>query len=294
MSNFFTARQKVFLGIVSILFLLNTFAWREVFALAGPHYLKVNVLDIGQGDSIFIETPNMHQILIDGGPDSSVLGKLQNKMPFWDRNLDVVILTHPDKDHVMGLLNVLQKYKVNYVVWTGIIRNGATYQEWLKILKKAEKRGTKIIKAKIGQQVKSGELKITTLHPFEDLTGQDFKDLSNDTAVISYLTYGGKSFLFMSDASSKLEKKLIDSEINLTSDILKVGHHGSRFSTSDEFLQAVDPKIAIISVGKKNTYGHPTLEVLQRLEKFGIKTFRTDQGGDVEIISDGKNIQIKK
>lgn len=293
MKSVLTKKQRIYLVLIGILLLSNVFAWKEVFALAGPHYLKVNVLDIGQGDSIFIETPEMHQILIDGGPDSSVLARLQDRMPFWDKNLDVVILTHPDKDHVMGLLHVLAKYKVDYILWTGIARSGQTYQEWLKLLAVAEKNGTKIIKAKIGQEILSGEAIITTLHPFEDLTGQNFKETSNDTSIFSRLTYGTHSFLFTGDASSKTERYLIDNNVSLASDVLKVGHHGSRFSTSEEFLQAVNPEIAAISVGGKNTYGHPTQEVLQKLEKFGITIFRTDQMGDIEILSDGKNINIK-
>ncbi|MDO8529875.1 MAG: ComEC/Rec2 family competence protein [bacterium] len=293
MKSIFTVKQRVGLLVTGILILGNIFAWQEVFALAGPHYLKVNVLGIGQGDSIFIETPARHQIVIDGGPDSLVLGKLQQRLPFWDRSLDLVILTHPDKDHVMGLLSVLQKYKVDYILWTGIIRNGETYQEWLKLVSETEKKGTRVIKANAGQKIVSGEVVIETLHPLEDVAGQDFKEESNDSSIFSRLVYGSRSFLFTGDASSKVESKLISQGIDVDSDVLKVGHHGSRFSTSDAFLQAVSPDIAVISAGKKNSYGHPTPEVLQRLEKFGITVFRTDKDGDVEIISDGTNINIK-
>ncbi len=117
------------MGLVGVLILLNFFAWKEIFVLNGPHYLKVDVLDVNQGDSIFIETPSMRHILIDGGPDSSVLGKLGKLLPFFDKTLDVVILTHPDADHLIGLLSVLQKYKINYIVWTGMVRDGANYKK---------------------------------------------------------------------------------------------------------------------------------------------------------------------
>ncbi len=293
MLGILSKKQKIFLILAGVLLLGNIFAWQEVFALAGPHYLKVTVLDIGQGDAIFIETPDRHQILIDGGPDSFVVGKLSSRLPFWDRDLDVVILTHPDKDHVMGLLQVLQKYKVDYIVWTGVIRSTETYQEWLRLLAAAEKKGTNVVKAKAGQRITSGDAILTTLHPFEDLTGQDFKETTNETGIISNLAYGKNSFLFTADVGSKTENLLIGNGIDVSAQVLKVGHHGSRFSTSDAFLQAVNPSIAVISSGKKNMYGHPAPEILQRLEKFGITTLRTDQMGDVQIISDGTNIQRK-
>src|SRR3989344_6718895 len=161
-------KKKIPLFFIGILFLLNIFAWLEVFDLTNTNNLQVNFLDIGQGDAIFIESPNKHQILIDGGPYSNILQKLQKLMPFHDRTIDMVILTHPDKDHIEGLLRVLQRYKVDYILWTGIVRDGAIYQKWLSLLKKSEKQGTKIIKAKFGQEIKAGNVVIYTLHPFED------------------------------------------------------------------------------------------------------------------------------
>jgi|SRR3989344_2554995 len=284
--------KKIYLLPIAGLFLLNIFAWQEVFALAQNQYLQVSVLDIGQGDAIFIKTPAMHQILIDGGPDANVLGKLQKLMPFWDRSLDVVVLTHPDADHLTGLLYVLQKYKVNYVVWTGIVRDGQLYQGWLEVLAEAQRRGTKIVIAKYGQQITSGDASIVAVSPNEDLTGQYFKDSSNESGIVSRLMFGKSSFLFTADIGAKTEEKLISRGANLDADVLKVGHHGSRFSSSEDFLRAVSPSFAVISVGKDNTYGHPTSEVLQRLEKFGIRVLRTDQDGSVKILSDGNTITI--
>ncbi len=293
MSKFLNLKRKIFLSLIGILFLLNVLSWKEFFALNEPHYLKVDVLDVGQGDSIFIETPSMRHILIDGGPDSAVLGKLAKLLPFWDKSLDVVILTHPDADHIIGLLDVLQKYKVSYILWTGMVRDGGNYKKWISLLEKQKEQGSKIIIAKLNQQIKSGNVIINTLHPFEDLTGKFFGKQDNDTGIVSHLFYGKNTFLFTADISSKAEQEMIGAKINLASDVLKVPHHGSKYSSSEEFLKAVNPKIAIISVGKKNPYGHPTKEVLQRLEKFGIKVLRTDQNGDVEIVSDGSNIKIK-
>ena len=288
-----TLKRKIFLGLIAIFILLNFFVWKEVFALNGPHYLKVDVLDIGQGDSIFIETPNMRRILIDGGPDSAVLGKLSKRLPFWNKSLDVVILTHPDQDHLMGLLSVLKKYKIDYILWTGIVRDGGNYQKWLELLAKKQKQGSKIIIADVNTKIISGNVFVDTFNPVENLEGRYFGKISNDTGIVSRLLYGKNSFLFTADVSSKVEEGIVRDNINLASDVLKVPHHGSKYSSSEVFLQAVKPKFAIISVGKDNTYGHPTQEVLQKLQKFGINIFRTDRDGDVEIISDGENIKIK-
>lgn len=264
--------------------------------MALPRHLKVRVLDIGQGDSIFIETPSMRHIIIDGGVDAMVMSKLHKLLPFWQRHLDVVMLTHPDADHLNGLLYVLKKYKVDYIIWNGVVRGGEQYQVWLTLLEKAKKQGTKIIITKAGDQIKNDKVAIETLHPFINIEGRDArpKNEDNDTGIVSRLTYGKNSFLFTADVSSVVEEALVKGEATLTSDVLKVAHHGSRFSTSENFLEAVHPDLAVISVGAKNTYGHPAIEVLQRLQNFGITTLRTDEQGTVEILSDGENIKVIK
>lgn len=286
-------KKKIILSLIGILFLLNIFTWREVFDLTKINNLEINFLDVGQGDAIFIETPQLHQILIDSGPNSTILEKLQKLMPFYDKTIDFVILTHPDKDHIEGLLEVLERYKVDYILWTGITRSGFLYQKWLSLLVELEKKGTKIIKAELSQEIKLGNIVIDILYPFEDLTGKEFKNKDNDTGIVARLIFGKNTFLFTADISSKAEKELIDKAVNLKSNILKVAHHGSKYSTSEEFLKNVNPKIAVISVGK-NSYGHPTLETLQRLENFGIHILRTDEYGDVKIISNGNNFKLVK
>jgi len=288
--------KKIILAFATLLFFLNVICWKEVFALTSNNNLKVDFLDVGQGDSVFIETPEMHQILIDGGPNSSLLGKLSSLMPFWDKSLDLVILTHPEKDHMQGLIYTLQRYKADYILWTGVKKSAAEYDAWLKILEKQKKMGAKIIIAESGQEIKAGNVLIDTLYPLENIGGKEMKNTSNDTCVVSKLIFGKDSFLFTGDISSVAEKILANSYelANLKSDVLKVAHHGSKYSTSDIFLSAVEPEIAVISVGEKNTYGHPTPEVLQKLEKFGIKALRTDIDGDIKMESDGKNIKIIK
>ena len=128
-------RRKGAFVVLGILFGLNIFAWAVVCDLSQPQLLEVTFFDVGQGDSIFIETPQGHQILIDGGPDTTVLEKLGKEMPFWDRTIDLIILTHPEHDHMSGLIEVLKRYKVENILWTGIIRDTAEYEEWQRLIK---------------------------------------------------------------------------------------------------------------------------------------------------------------
>ena len=285
-------QKKYIFFISALLIALNFFTWKEVFKLESPRVLKVDFLSVGQGDSFLVETPDKHYILIDGGPDSSVLGKLGEYMPFWDRTIDLVVLTHPDSDHVTGLIDVLSKYKIENILWTGISRDGATYQEWVNAVVKQKKEGAQIIIAKAGEEIKIGNVLMDVLNPFNNLAGQYFKTDDNDTGVVTKLVYGKTSFLFEADITGKEEQVLVNSGENLQSEVLKVAHHGSKYSTSDIFLAAVQPEIAVISDGKNNVYHFPTTDVLQRLEKFAIKIFRTDINGDVDFVSDGNNIKL--
>ncbi|MBZ9572022.1 MBL fold metallo-hydrolase [Patescibacteria group bacterium] len=271
--------------IFSGLIFINILAWIVVFDLNGPQFLEVTFFDVGQGDAIFIETPKFHQILIDGGPDSTILEKLGKTLPFYDRSLDLVILTHPEYDHMAGLIEVLKRYKVDFVLWTGVIRDTSEYEEWQKVIRK---EGTVIKIAESGQKIlweSNPKNFIDILYPFEDLAGQEIKR-SNDTSIVSRLVFTNNTFLFTGDISKSVEKKMINREIDFNSNILKVAHHGSKTSTSEEFLKKVLPEIAVVQVGE-NKYGHPNSEVLEKLKFFDIKVLRTDLNGDIKIISDG-------
>ena len=293
--------QRFILSVLTVLFCLNVLAWIAVFELSKPKFLEVIFFDVGQGDAIFIETPQGHQILIDGGPGSVILEKLGKEMPFWDRSIDLIILTHPERDHLAGLIEVLKKYKIENILWTGVLRDTAEFKEWQELIQHED---AKIFIAKSGQKISSptpdvGDWYIEILYPFENLEGQEFKN-SNNTSIVSKLEFNEISFLFTGDIYQSVEKKLISEyscsnsckSASLDSDVLKLAHHGSKTSTSDEFLKEVFPKITVISVGK-NKYGHPHQEVLERLGKFGIRILRTDMEGDIKIFSDGKNLKLK-
>lgn len=275
--------------ILVLLSILNILAWLVVLDLSRLKPLEVVFFDVGQGDAIFIETPKRQQILIDGGPSSFILDKLSKEIPFYDHTIDLVILTHPERDHLVGLLEVLKRYKVENILWTGIIRDTPEFKEWQREILK-EKANIKIAQA--GQKIFASKAVLEILYPFENLAGQEFKD-SNNTSIVSRLVFNENSFLFTGDIYTSVEKELLEKKNNLESDVLKVSHHGSKNSTSKEFIERVLPKIAVISVGKENSYGHPHQEVLEILKNYGIKIMRTDQNRDIKIISDGKEIKIK-
>jgi len=235
--------------------------------------------------TVFIETPQNQQILIDGGPGSTVLEKLGKEMPFWDRTIDLVILTHPDFDHVSGLIEVLRRYQVENILWTGVLCETAECQEWQKLIKE---EGANIYIAKAGQQIEGGGTSLNILYPLESLEDKEVSN-TNNTSIVARLVYGENSFLFTGDAYQSVEKKLT----NVDSDVLKVEHHGSKYSSSQEFIESVSPEIAVISVGQDNKYGHPAQETLAVLEKYDIRILRTDINSDIKIICNSQFLKLK-
>lgn len=276
--------KKIVWIVFGGLICLSVGLWIVVWESTGAQDLEVVFFDVGQGDSIFIKTPDGFQVLIDGGPGLAVLEKLGEEMAFFDREIDLVILTHPEHDHLFGLLEVLKRYEIKNILWTGIVRDTAEWQEWMKLL---EEEGANIVIAEAGQKIVLSEnIYLSILYPFESLEGQETKH-TNDTSIVAELVFNNVSFLFTGDISKKIEK-----ELSIDSDILKIAHHGSKTSSSLEFIESVSPDIAVISVGE-NRWGHPRPEVLSNLEKFGIQILITKELGNVKIISDGSNFNVK-
>lgn len=282
--------KRFIFWIFFVLLWVNSFAWAVVYELNKTQFLEVNFFDIGQGDAIFIETPKGYQILIDGGPSSVILEKLGKEMPFWDRTIDLVVLTHPERDHISGLIEVLKRYRVDFILWTGILRNTGEYKEWKRLI---EEEIVQVKIAKADQKIFFPETFLDVLYPFEDLEGKDFKN-TNNTSIALRLVFNNHSFIFTGDLYKSVERKLVDRGLYLDSNVLKVGHHGSKTSSCEEFLEKVKPEIAVISAGKENPYNHPHPEVLEVLDKYDITVLRTDIDGDIKIISDGENMEIKK
>jgi len=261
--------------------------WYAVFYFESRQNLLVTFFDVGQGDAILVETPSGQEILIDGGPGNLILPKLGQTLPFWDRSIDLLILTHPHTDHIAGALEVLKRYKVDSVIESGVNHSIPEYEEWKKVL---QEKKTKVVSARAGQKVIfSANGTIEILSPLEDFSGKSPKNV-HDGMIVSRLRYASTSVLLMGDAEKPIEYQLVRSQNSLRSDILKIGHHGSKTSTTEEFLREVSPKFAVIQVGRKNRYGHPAQEVLDRLAAVGAKVLRNDLEGGIYFKSDGKTI----
>lgn len=269
------------------LFLLaaNWMVWREV-ALFRQAELRVTFFDVGQGDAILIETPERHLILIDGGPDQSILNHLGRTLPFWRRQIDLIVLTHPHDDHFYGLAQVLDRYQVNQVLWSGVACQGSSCRLWEEALAESS---AEIIIAQAGQRIRSDSTFFDILYPLESYYRYLPSD-QNDLSVVAQLTYGQQKWLLTGDATAKTENDLMAYwGPALQSQILKVAHHGSRSSSQAEFLDRVNPELAIIMVGADNRYGHPADELLERLTERAIIVRRTDQDGHIKVISNGLN-----
>ena len=281
------SRKHISVYLCSVCIIACALILYAVYYVESRRNFVINFFDVGQGDGIFFELPNHVQVLIDGGPGSSVLSKLGSMMWFWDHTIDLVILTHPHADHVDGLIDVLKRYDVGMIIESGSFYPTPDYDEWNTLVRQKK---IPVVYARKGQYVALSDM--ATFHilsPQKEVVGKRFTNI-HDSMVVSKLVYGSTTMLFTGDAEKIVEYNLISSGISLVADILKAGHHGSKTSTTQGFLDAVRPRFAVISVGKKNYYGHPHTDVVDRIQASGIDLFRTDIHGDVEFMSDGKNI----
>lgn len=240
-------------------------------------------LDVGQGDAIFIESPTGVQILVDGGPGRSTLRALGSVMPFYDRSIDALLVTNPDQDHFAGFLDVLERYRVSQIFEPGTEKNSEAYQDFQRHV---EAEAAEHLIARRGQVLDlGGGAYLRVLFPDRDVSGFD----TNTGSVVAQLIYGETEVLLMGDAPEAIEKYIVSLDGGaLKSDILKIGHHGSKTSTSNELLGLAAPSVAIASLGADNRYGHPHAEVVERLQKFEIPFLRTDEEGTVVYRSNGK------
>ncbi len=247
-------------------------------------YLKIHFLDVGQGDAIFIETPEGVQVLVDGGVGNSVLRMLAKEMSFFDRSIDMVIGTHPDSDHIGGLVDVLQRYQVGAILRTENTGISATWKAYIQAVSNEQ---AQVVYARQGQVFRLGaEVYLRVLYPQYDVSQIE----NNTSSIVVQLIYGDTSILLTGDSPKRIEEYLVAQGIDLKSTILKPGHHGSRTSTSEVFLDAVAPEYAVISAGKDNRYGHPHQEVMDLLQEHTIEIHNTAQEGTVTFISDGKKV----
>ena len=269
-----------------LLILANLMIFYTVFAETKANLLKVSFLDVGQGDAIFIESPTGNQLLIDGGPDKTILNALGRVMPFYDKSIDMILVTHPDQDHIGGIPEVLKNYSVGEYISSGATSSTGTYKELENEIEK-NKVETEIVRA--GEIIDLGGgaiLKI--IYPVDDPKGSD----TNKSSVIAKLYYGNSTFIFTGDAPTDVEQYLAMTDgKELKSDVLKVAHHGSRNSLSPEFLSAVAPEYSVISAAKDNSFGHPHQEILDFLNSIETMILGTYDLGDIYFVSDGQTIK---
>lgn len=275
-----TARGRgVLLGIAGILIIaVFVFATLVEGKRRDAWDAAVWFFDVGQGDAALIRGRGGKTLLIDGGPDDAVLDGLAEALPWWDRSLDAILVTHLDADHYVGLFAVLRKYRVGEVLWNGAAPSTATARRFVETL---ARHGvpTRIVRA--GDRLGfSGGLAFDVLHPTVDVAGRVLK-ATNGAGVVGRFDCGEDEALFAADIPSDVERALIASGADIGAEILKVAHHGSRFSSSEAFIAAVAPRDAVISVGAGNRYGHPAPRVLAALLVRGIRVHRTDRDGHV-------------
>lgn len=266
----------------AVLLALAFFAWRGL----PDGRLHVMFLDVGEGDATFIQTPSGRQVLIDGGPSASVLlSQLGRRMPFWDRSLDVVVLTHPGASHLTGLLSVLERYRVDTIIFRAMEVESAAYDRWQQLV---EVEGAAVYQGEAGLRLVFDEgVELAVVHPGAELESRDV----NSNALVTRLAYGSISVLLAGDIEAEVERQLVAGGAPLRSTVLKVAHHGSCASTTSEFLEAVAPQVVIIGKGADNRFGHPCEEVLERL--VDVAVYRADERGVVEVVSEGVQIWVE-
>ncbi len=250
--------------------------------------LTFAVLDIGQGDSLFIESPTGMQVLVDGGPDKNLMKEISAVMPWYDRHIDMLVITNPDKDHYEGFIPLMQKYSVDVVLEPGTTNKYSAYGVLEKEI--ADKKIPRIL-ARRGQiVVLGGGAYLEILFPDRDVSGLS----SNDGSIVMRLVYGETSVMLQGDSTAAIEHYLVSLDgSNLKSNILKAGHHGSRTSTTEEYVTEVSPRWTVILSGANNSYGHPHKETLDTLNKLGIPAYDTCNNGRIVFQSDGNNFVLK-
>ncbi len=267
------------LGVMSIFIAPN--------AQSDEGLLKVVFLDVGQGDATLIESPTGTQVLVDGGKDGMVLGALQKELGYFDRDLDMVVATHPDADHIGGLIDVLEYFEVDTILITENDNDSPVRDSFLEAV---EAEGAQVRYARSGQAYAlGGSTTLSILFPDIDPTSLE----SNLSSIIAQLKYGEIEYMLTGDSPKSIEEYLVEKGTELESEVLKVGHHGSKTSTAETFVSAVRPLYGIISAGKDNSYGHPHKEVTDLLENQGVTQKNTADEGSISSFSDGESVWFK-
>jgi beta-lactamase superfamily II metal-dependent hydrolase len=242
-------------------------------------------LDVGQGDAIFIRTPDDYTILIDGGPGPMILDEIAKVMPIYTRTIDILTLTHPHADHVNGLVEIVKRYNVKRILLVGTPSQNKFYQEWLKV---ADMNNIEMIFASNGTDFRVGsEVFLDILWPIGNKAGVAYENLNNASLAMRVIWSNGKNnvkFLLTGDAEIEEESEILKGNSTVKVDVLKAGHHGSRTASSEEFLEKSDPKIVVIQSGEANSFGHPHQETLKNFLARNIQVRRNDLEGRIDFI----------
>ncbi len=281
-------------------------AW-GVFSFWPDDQLHLIACDVGQGDAILIKK-GFDEVLIDGGPNNKVMECLSNNLPFWEKTIELVVLTHPEKDHITGLVEVLKRFKVKKIISNSLLVDKAAFRAFREAVGQEEievfspKKGDKIKLAGMDFEVlwpkeRLGDLRLWSQLAYDTeksgvLGISSFEGEINETSVVLWLKYDQFDAFLTGDIDQRTEEEIADEHELEGIEVLKVAHHGSKYSSSQEFLEKIKPKIALISVGK-NQWGHPTEEVLKKLRNLEIKILRTDMRGETKIVTDGKSFVIR-
>jgi competence protein ComEC len=271
--------------IVQFLILILAVLAITIFQLPDSN-LHVIACDVGQGDAILITYKNI-QILTDGGPDTKVMDCLSKHVPFYDREIELIISTHPDADHSTGLITVLKRYKVDNIMINDLDSGTATIKA---LNNEVGSRGIHVIRPVTGLKLRVGLIYLDVLHPTQGFTSTQ----TNSYSIVDKLTFGNFKAIFTGDIGPDISDSLINNYLIEPVNYLKVPHHGSKNGLTQNLLEKLKPEIAVISVGKKNRYGHPSQEILEMLNKYKLQILRTDEMRDVEVISNGKSFWVKK
>ncbi len=301
-------KKAIIVGSLGLIILCLVIVWQWP-----DENLHAIFCDVGQGDAILI-TQGFFQVLVDGGPsEEKVLACLQNNLPFWDRSLELIVITHADADHIGGLDQVLADYQVQQVLISDA-KASKEFKNLQKALQQEARSSMQLNEAKNGQLINfpsGGELKVLwprdgfftaeiaqktqfsetilsdEIAVLADLTNVEFDH--NDRSIVLLLSYGQWDLLLTGDIDQEIELALVVQNLIGDVDVLKIAHHGANTSSSLSFLQVVQPEIGVISCGKNNQYNHPAQEVLQNLTAINAKILRTDENGEIELVTDGQN-----
>ncbi|MDP3729604.1 MAG: MBL fold metallo-hydrolase [bacterium] len=276
-------KNNLFITFLSIIIVLDAVVWMIIITPL-YHSIVFYFLDVGQGDSMLVAMPDDVQMIVDGGPPNGrAQSSLEKVLGLKDRYIDIVAVTHPQLDHYGGLIDIVKNFDVGVVVTSNVTSENVSWKEFEKVI--AERKIPRIILA-TGDAITYGDTRIDILSPgFYDR----IKDI-NDMSLVMKIWHDGMTALLTGDIGADIERKLAQL-YDIDVDVLKVSHHGSKFSSDSTFLNAVTPAVSLIGVGK-NSYGHPTPQTLNRLARVGSQIYRTDIDGAVKISMDKNNLVV--